>query len=111
LGETEIELLDAAPRDEWESIRAISDLFNQRTLTGWSSNGHTGVDVPLYVFGPGGQHFHGVMQNEDIGKVLWQVFLTVISDIPKELRRVSFILSIFYCQGQEKIIEVNLGER
>jgi len=76
LSQTEIETLDATPRDELETITAISDLFNQRTLTGWSSTGHTGVDVPLYVFGPGNQHFHGVMQNEDLGRVLWDVFLT-----------------------------------
>ena len=75
LSETEIESLDATPRDEWEAINAITDLFNRRSLTGWSSTGHTGVDVPLYVYGPGGQHFHGVMQNEDIGRVLWDVFL------------------------------------
>jgi len=75
LNEAEVEVLDATPRDEMATLTAITNLFNQRTLTGWSTNGHTGVDVPLYVYGPGSDRFHGVMQNETIGKVLWEVFL------------------------------------
>jgi len=75
LSSAETQLLDATPREQLAAINAITDLFNKRTLTGWSTTGHTGVDVPLYVFGPGSEHFHGVMQNEDIGRVLREVFL------------------------------------
>ena len=75
LSQTETETLDAAPRDRTAVRDAIIDLFNKRTLTGWSSSGHTGVDIPLYVFGPGSERFHGVMQNEAIGQVLWEVFI------------------------------------
>ena len=75
LNKAEAESLDATPRDKAAVGDAIIDLFNKRTLTGWSTTGHTGVDVPLYVYGPGSERFHGVMQNEDIGKVLWDVFL------------------------------------
>jgi len=75
LSQAEITTLDATPRDETAVRNAIIDLFNKRTLTGWSSSGHTGVDVPLYVFGPGSERFHGVMQNETIGQVLWDVFI------------------------------------
>ena len=71
----EIATLDAVPRNEERALTAIADLFNNRTLTGWSSSGHTGVDVPLYAFGPGSENFHGVMQNEVLGQVLWEVFL------------------------------------
>ena len=74
LRKAEIESLDKTTRDEMLAYTAITDVFNKRTLTGWSSTGHTGVDVPLYVFGPGSEHFHGVMQNEDVGQALWDVF-------------------------------------
>lgn len=74
LSKAEIESLDKTTRDEMMAYTAITDVFNKRTLTGWSSTGHTGVDVPLYVFGPGSEHFHGVMQNEDVGQALWDVF-------------------------------------
>jgi alkaline phosphatase len=75
LSEAETEALDAAGREEITVMAAITTLFNKRTLTGWSSLGHTGVDVPLYVYGPGSERFHGVMQNEVVGQVLWSVFL------------------------------------
>jgi alkaline phosphatase len=67
--------LDATEREEAEARWAIAAIFNQRTLTGWTSPGHTSVDVPLYAYGPGREHFYGVMPNEALGQVLWKVFL------------------------------------
>jgi alkaline phosphatase len=75
LSDSEIELLDSADRTEDAALTALTTIFNNRTFTGWSSSGHTGVDVPLYAFGPGSGHFHGVMQNEVLGQTLWEVFL------------------------------------
>ena len=75
LNSTEVAELDATERVEDAAFTAIADLFNQRTNTGWSSSGHTGVDVPLYVLGPGKERFHGVMQNENLGRVMREVFL------------------------------------
>ena len=75
LNTAEVAELDATERVEDAAYSAITDLFNLRTNTGWSSGGHTGVDVPLYAFGLGKEHFHGVMQNEDVGRVMHQVFL------------------------------------
>lgn len=75
LSTTEAEELDKAPREDLPARAALANLFNHRTMTGWASKGHTGVDVPIYVFGPGSEHFGGVMQNEAVGRVLWQVFL------------------------------------
>lgn len=71
----EIARLDAAPRWVGKARAVIADLFNRRTFTGWSTSGHTGVDVPLYAFGPGRERFGGVMQNEDVGRALWAAFL------------------------------------
>ena len=67
--------LDTTEREEEPARRAISALFNRRTLTGWSPEGHTGVDVPLYAYGPGHERFHGVMNNEVLGQIMWEVFL------------------------------------
>jgi alkaline phosphatase len=35
---------------------------------GWTTGGHTVIDVPLYAYGPGAEHFTGTMDNTDIGK-------------------------------------------
>ena len=71
----EIRRLDAAPRRLEPARAAIADILNRRTFTGWSTAGHTGADVPLYVFGPGRERFHGVMQNEAVGQALRAAFL------------------------------------
>ncbi|MGD9021484.1 MAG: alkaline phosphatase, partial [Lysobacterales bacterium] len=71
----EIEALDASGRDEREAFAAVAEIFNERTHTGWTSGGHTGIDVPLYAIGPGSERFRGVMQNEDVGRVMHEVFL------------------------------------
>ncbi len=34
----------------------------------WTSKGHTGVDVPLFAYGPGSQQFAGTIDNTDIAK-------------------------------------------
>jgi len=62
--------LDAVERDEDEAYDALIEIMNERTLTGWTSSGHTGVDVPLYVTGPGSHVFQGVLQNEELGQLL-----------------------------------------
>ena len=75
LSETERRRLEAISRSATASLSMITRLFNERTLTGWTTTGHTGVDVPLYVFGPGRARFRGVMQNEEVGRILWETFL------------------------------------
>ncbi len=35
---------------------------------GWTTGGHTAIDVPLYAYGPGAERFSGTMDNTDIGK-------------------------------------------
>jgi alkaline phosphatase len=78
----EIARLDAAPRDADRARAAIAQLFDRRTFTGWSTRGHTGIDVPLYAFGPGREHFAGVMQNEAVGRALWSAFLPAPDPAP-----------------------------
>jgi alkaline phosphatase len=53
----------------------INEIMSRRTVTGWSSLGHTGVDVPLYAVGPGSENFRGLLQNEELGQRLQAVFL------------------------------------
>ncbi|EKE82105.1 alkaline phosphatase [Idiomarina xiamenensis] len=43
------------------------------TGTGWTTSGHTAVDVPVLAAGPGAEHFSGYMDNTDIAKALFKV--------------------------------------
>ena len=36
--------------------------------TGWTTNGHTGVDVNTYAYGPGSNKFKGNMENTQSAK-------------------------------------------
>ncbi len=57
-----------------EVDNAIENIFNERSGTGWTTSGHTGVDVPVYAFGPGSDMFAGRIDNtkqaENIFKIL-----------------------------------------
>lgn len=37
---------------------------------GWSTGGHTAVNVPIFAFGPGSEIFGGVMDNTEVGEAL-----------------------------------------
>lgn len=45
---------------------AINGVVSERALVGWTSTQHTGVDVPLYAYGPGSHLFAGLNQNTDL---------------------------------------------
>jgi alkaline phosphatase len=47
----------------------------------WATNGHTGIPVPLYAFGPGARRFMGVHDNTEIPCIIAQ--LLGIKDFPK----------------------------
>ena len=50
---------------------AINKLIDKRTNTGWTTGGHTGVDVPLHAFGKQSTEFIGVVDNTEIAKKLF----------------------------------------
>ena len=44
----------------------INEVISERALVGWTSSAHTGVDVPLYAYGPSSDLFAGLHENTDI---------------------------------------------
>ena len=49
----------------------INKLIDVRSHTGWTTGGHTGVDVPVYAFGQNKEVFNGHQDNIDIAKKLF----------------------------------------
>ena len=43
--------------------RAVGSIVSARAKIGWSTWGHTGVDVPLHATGPGSERFRGSIEN------------------------------------------------
>ena len=51
---------------------AIKKIIDIRTNTGWTSGGHTAIDVPVHALGKSSEIFTGNIDNTDIAK---QIFL------------------------------------
>jgi len=58
--------------DWYKSYKAVAKIINQRSFTGWTSEGHTGVDVNLYAFGPGSESLRGHWDNTKVGRVIFE---------------------------------------
>ncbi|QIE38724.1 alkaline phosphatase [Bacillus tropicus] len=65
---------DIAPSKDVTKIdNTIEDIFNKRSVTGWTTGGHTGEDVNVYAFGPGKYLFSGVQENTNIAKRVFDI--------------------------------------
>jgi len=51
-------------------LQALSEIENRRVRVGWSTGGHTAVDVGLYAFGPGRERFIGLHENTDVARLI-----------------------------------------
>lgn len=56
-----------------EVDNAIERIFDERSGTGWTTGGHTGVDVPVYAYGPSSEMFAGKIDNTDNAKNIFQI--------------------------------------
>ncbi|MGQ0721281.1 MAG: alkaline phosphatase [Candidatus Eiseniibacteriota bacterium] len=49
---------------------AVSDAVSRRAVIGWTTHGHTAVDVPVWAFGPGAADLRGARPMEELGRAL-----------------------------------------
>lgn len=62
-----VEQAKAQP-DSWQAV--VTELIGRRAVVGWTSNGHTAVDVNLYALGPGAEQLVGNFENDELGRLL-----------------------------------------
>jgi alkaline phosphatase len=53
-------------KEDEVAYQTVKTLLDVRTNTGWTTGGHTGVDVPVYAVGPGSEKFRGLLNNTQI---------------------------------------------
>jgi alkaline phosphatase len=70
--EEKAQINDVASGSEKDAYAAIKHLLDVRSHTGWTTTGHTGVDVEVFAFGAGSEAFVGQYDNTDIAKRLMQ---------------------------------------
>ncbi|ARD45914.1 alkaline phosphatase [Colwellia sp. PAMC 21821] len=52
---------------------AVKAIINTRTNSGWTSSGHTAVDVPVFAMGANKELFNGFQDNTDIAKKIFSL--------------------------------------
>ena len=67
LSDEERVLFAEAGKETDELNAALTQVVGQRAGVGWTTGGHTAVDVNLYAFGPGRASFIGNLDNAEVG--------------------------------------------
>ena len=70
----EVAALESALATEDEALfgETLRNIVSTRAGIGWTTGGHTAVDVGLYSFGPGSELFRGHMENDEVGRRLFE---------------------------------------
>ncbi|HET7627141.1 MAG TPA: alkaline phosphatase [Bacillales bacterium] len=64
----------ATKDDDNEVHNAIEKIFSERSHTGWTTTGHTGVDVQVFAYGPGTERFAGMNENTNLAEQIFNIF-------------------------------------
>jgi alkaline phosphatase len=61
------------PNLKKQLYKALNKIIDKRTNTGWTSSGHTAIDVQVFAFGQGSELFNGYQDNTDIAKKIFKL--------------------------------------
>lgn len=63
----------------------VGPMLSKRAHISWTTNGHTGEDVVLYVYSPTGDRPAGVIENTDIAKYMERILGLNLQETTKKL--------------------------
>ena len=64
----------------------VGPMISERANIGWTTNGHTGEDVPLYIYAPEGcEKLGGLVDNTDVANYMAKLFGIELSDVTRML--------------------------
>lgn len=66
-------LKEAPIKDYYQSLKIVTDLINRLSYTGWTTQGHTGVDVNLYAYGPASAELVGNWDNTKLAEFMFSL--------------------------------------
>jgi len=58
---------------EFALLISVKGVMDKRSNSGWTSGGHTAVDVPVFAFGKQSELFNGLQDNTDIAKKIFML--------------------------------------
>jgi alkaline phosphatase len=53
--------------------KTVKQIIDVRTNTGWTTGGHTAIDVPVFAFGKHSKYFNGYQDNVDIAQKIFSL--------------------------------------
>ena len=65
----------------------LAEVISRRVWVGWTTGGHTAVDVNLYAFGPGRDRFVGHHDNTAVGQLLAELMDFDLQALTEEIRQ------------------------
>lgn len=87
LTEEETALLEGARTDGRQLNFVLADVIARRAVVGWTTGGHTAVDVHLYAAGPGADAFRGTLDNARVGQLVAEQLGLDLTDVTERLRQ------------------------
>lgn len=80
--------LEALARNPAAATTLFARMVSQRARIGWSTHGHSAVDVNIYSSGGGGaDKIRGNMENTQIGEFLREYIGVDVDEVTRELRK------------------------
>jgi alkaline phosphatase len=74
LTKEEVESINGIESDNFRPFhKAISKILDNRSNTGWTTSGHTGVDVQIFAKGLGSERFRGHLDNTQIAHAMFEL--------------------------------------
>ncbi|KAI0004871.1 alkaline phosphatase-like protein [Xylariaceae sp. FL0662B] len=87
---------------------AFANMISIRAQIGWSTHGHSAVDVNIYsTGGPGADALRGNVENTDVGKFLRDYLNVDVDAITKELNKKMVSKRSIGMVGQELAVEIS----
>jgi alkaline phosphatase len=86
LSETEHSLVRTALMNQTELPKLLSGLVSQRANIGWTTFGHSGVDVNVYAYGSGAEEFRGHLDNTEISKKIARLMEFDLGEVTNRLQ-------------------------
>lgn len=86
LSQDEVDALEARRSDPDQLQEMVSELISSRAGIGWTTGGHTAVDVNLYAYGPGSGRFIGHYDNSYIGRTVAELLEIDLRQLTRRLQ-------------------------
>ena len=68
-----LSLKNSLDQKQKKTRKVVNDIINSHANTGWTTHGHTAVDVETFSYGKGSDKFKGFLDNTDIAKKIFEV--------------------------------------